>query len=288
MKPIVIRFALLLGVLLLSAGVVAEPALQAPSPQQISPQESSPQAWERLIVTSGVGQVLEQTNSLIEQEITNLEKAPLGFSAQQLETMRNQLRQQLGSEQLKRNIIARLEEDFSSQQMGELQSVLASNQLHQLQQLQQQLSDANVRRAVRAYRLKVMDGSPNQQRLELLSALDQQLQQSALETELKVELRKQLLATVSHVKASETFSETMLENQLQQYRSTVEGEISENALFAYLYLLKRTPSSTVRELVVSLDQPAFDAFMALCLQSVQDSFRDARAQIEDDVQLAGN
>jgi hypothetical protein len=80
----------------------------------------------------------------------------------------------------------------------------------------------------------------------------------------------------------------MLETQLQDYRATVEGEISQNALFAYLYLLKRTPSSTVRDLVVSLDQPAFDAFMALCLEAVQDSFRDARERIQDDVQLAGN
>ena len=103
-----------------------------------------------------------------------------------------------------------------------------------------------------------------------------------------MELRKQLLATVSHVKASETFSEAMLERQLQSYRATVEGEISENALFAYLYLLKRTPSSTVKELMVSLDQPAFDAFMELCRQSVLESFREARAEIQEDVQLAGN
>ena len=75
----------------LSGVAQADPAIQAPSPE----------AWERLIASSGVGQVLEQTNDLIEQEISNLEKAPLGFSALQLETMRNQLRQMLGSERLK-------------------------------------------------------------------------------------------------------------------------------------------------------------------------------------------
>ena len=262
----------------LSGVAQADPAIQAPSPE----------AWERLIASSGVGQVLEQTNDLIEQEISNLEKAPLGFSALQLETMRNQLRQKLGSERLKQHIMVRLEQDFSKEQFAELQAVLASNKLHQLQVLQQQLDDADVRRAVRAYRLKLLDSNPNQERLKLLASLDQQLQQSALETELKVELRKQLLATVSHVKASETFSEAMLERQLQPYRATVEGEISENALFAYLYLLKRTPSHTVKDLVVSLDQPAFDAFMALCRETVQESFRVAREQIQEDVQLAGN
>ena len=280
MSRLLCACTLLLNLLLLAPveSAQADPAVQGPSPA----------AWERLIDSSGVGQVLEQTNDLIEQEISNLEKAPLGFSAMQLETMRNQLRQRLGSEQLKQDILARLEQDFTEQQFAELQAVLASNKLHQLQMLQQQLDDADVRRAVRAYRVKVRDANPNQQRLKLLASLDQQLQQSALETELKVELRKQLLATVSHVKASETFSEAMLERQLQSYRATVEGEISENALFAYLYLLKRTPSSTVKELMVSLDQPAFDAFMELCRQSVLESFREARAEIQEDVQLAGN
>lgn len=280
MSRLLCACTLLLNLLLLAPveSAQADPAVQGPSPA----------AWERLIDSSGVGQVLEQTNDLIEQEISNLEKAPLGFSAMQLETMRNQLRQRLGSEQLKQDILARLEQDFTEQQFAELQAVLASKKLHQLQMLQQQLDDADVRRAVRAYRVKVRDANPNQQRLKLLASLDQQLQQSALETELKVELRKQLLATVSHVKASETFSEAMLERQLQSYRATVEGEISENALFAYLYLLKRTPSSTVKELMVSLDQPAFDAFMELCRQSVLESFREARAEIQEDVQLAGN
>lgn len=260
---------------------------QTESPAAGAPQ-AAPAEWEHFIESAGVALVLDQANDLIEQEIRNLEKAPLGFTPQQLVTLRNQFRQQLGPEQLKQDIVRRLQRDFSPQQRAELQAVLASSKLQQLQTLQQQLDDASVRRAVRAYRLKVMENSPNQQRLELLAALDQQLQQSALETELKVELRKQLLATVSHLKASESFSEAMLEDQLQEYRATVEGEISENALFAYLYLLKRTPSTTVRDLVVSLDQPAFDAFMALCVAAVQASFRDAREQMLEDVQLAGN
>jgi len=67
-----------------------------------------------------------------------------------------------------------------------------------------------------------------------------------------------------------------------------EGEISENALFAYLYLLKRTPSSKVRNLLVSLDEPAFERFMALCLDAMQDSFREARQRINENVRLAGN
>lgn len=244
--------------------------------------------WERYIESAGVSVVLDQANDLIEQEIRNLENAPLGFTATQLEAMRDQLRLRLGSERLKQDIVARLQRDYSPQQMQELNRVLESKSLQALQQLQLQLTDADVRQAMRSYRIKVQEHSPNETRLQLLSSLDQQLQQSALETELKVELRKQLLATVSHLKTSETFPEDLLERQLEDYRATVEGEISENAVFAYLYLLKRTPSSRVRDLLVSLDDPAFEAFMALCLDAMQDSFREAREQINENVQLAGN
>lgn len=245
-------------------------------------------AWDQYIESSGVSVVLDQANGLIEQEIRNLEKAPLGFTPDQLTTIRDQLREHLGSERLKRDIASRLQRDFSPQQLQQLSAVLGSRSLRQLQGLQQQLEDAEVRQAMRSYRIKVKEQSPNEMRLQLITALDQQLQQSTLETELKVELRKQLLATVSQLKTSETFSEAMLERQLEDYRSAVEGEISENALFAYLYLLKRTPSSTVRDLLVSLDEPAFESFMALCLDAMQDSFRDARRRINENVRLAGN
>jgi len=244
--------------------------------------------WEHYIESAGVSVVLDQANDLIEQEIRNLENAPLGFTPAQLEQMRDQLRVRLGSERLKQDIVARLQRDYSPQQLQELNGVLESKSLQALQQLQLQLTDADVRQAMRSYRIKVKEQSPNQTRLQLVSSLDQQLQQSALETELKVELRKQLLATVSHLKTSETFPEDLLERQLEDYRATVEGEISENAVFAYLYLLKRTPSSRVRDLLVSLDEPAFEAFMALCLDAMQDSFRKAREQINENVQLAGN
>lgn len=269
--------------LLLSLGQVS-----ARAEAQGAAAQNAPVEWGRYIESAGVGVVLDQANDLIEQEIRNLEKAPLGFTPQQLTTMRDQLRTRLGSERLKRDIEKRLQQDYSPEQLQQLSAVLESHGLQQLQQLQLQLEDAKVRQAMRSYRVKVQEQTPNEARLQLLASLDQQLQQSALETELKVELRKQLLATVSHLKTSESFPEELLDRQLEEYRATVEGEISENALFAYLYLLKRTPSHRVRDLVITLDEPAFDEFMALCREAVQASFRDAREQIAEKVRLAGN
>lgn len=269
--------------LLLSLGQVS-----ARAEAQGAAAQNAPVEWGRYIESAGVSVVLDQANDLIEQEIRNLEKAPLGFTPQQLTTMRDQLRKRLGSERLKHDIEKRLQQDYSPEQLQQLSAVLESHSLQQLQQMQLQLEDAKVRQAMRSYRVKVQEQTPNEARLQLLASLDQQLQQSALETELKVELRKQLLATVSHLKTSESFPEELLDRQLEEYRATVEGEISENALFAYLYLLKRTPSHRVRDLVTTLDEPAFDEFMALCREAVQASFRDAREQIAEKVRLAGN
>ena len=291
----------LVGILGWAALVNAQPVPVLPVSAESSPEPSpelsippsqgsasAPVPWQRYMDSAGVSVVLKQANTLIEQEVRNLEKVPLGFTPNQLQVIRDQLRQRLGEASLKRDIIARLERDFSSQQRQELERILASTSLQQLLDLQQQLDQARVRQAVRSYRVKLQERSPSERRLELLSTLDQELQQSALETDLKVELRKQLLATVSHLKTSETFSEELLESQLSAYRDMVEGETSDNALLAYLYLLKRTPSSSVRDLLVTLDQPAFEAFMALCREALQESFRESREQIPEMARLAGN
>jgi hypothetical protein len=100
-------------------------------------------------------------------------------------------------------------------------------------------------------------------------------------------LRKQLLAAVTATKGSEVFPEELLEKQIQPYRETVQGEISVNALYAYLYLLKRTPSASVQELVDAIDRPAFEIFMEICQQALQDSFRAARVQMQQTTQVAG-
>ncbi len=243
--------------------------------------------WQQMMQASGVSEVLDQANLLIDQEIRNLEKAPLGFSNEELKHMGDSFRSRLGTEKLKQDIAARLQTELSEQQTQQLQSILRSNELQTLNQLQEQLTDAEVRKAMRSYRLKVKENAPNSKRMALLSSLDEVLQQSSMETELKVELRKQLLAIVSHLKTKQIFSEDMLDAQLQDYRKEVEGEISENALYAYLYLLKRTPSSKVRDLLVSLDDPAFNQFMEICLQAMQDSFSQARQQLQQDMRLAG-
>lgn len=251
------------------------------------PVTSAEMDWQQMMQASGVSEVLDQANLLIDQEIRNLEKAPLGFSNEELKHMSDSFRSRLGTEKLKQDIATRLQTELSEQQTQQLQSILRSNELQTLNQLQEQLTDAEVRKAMRSYRLKVKENAPNSKRMALLSSLDEVLQQSSMETELKVELRKQLLAIVSHLKTKQIFSEDMLDAQLQDYRKEVEGEISENALYAYLYLLKRTPSSKVRDLLVSLGDPAFNQFMEICLQAMQDSFSQARQQLQQDMRLAG-
>jgi len=244
--------------------------------------------WNAYIEQSGVADVLQQADYLIQQEIRNLQNAPLDLSPTHLQLITRELEQRLGPEQLQRDMVARLQRDFPVAQQAQLDAIVRSGNLQQLQVLQQRLADPEVRKAVRAYRYRLMQEIPDQQRLSLLASLDQELQQTALETDLKVEIRKQLLATVTALKSREVYSEGMLDKQLQAYRQSVAGEISVNALYAYLYLLKRTPSDSVQDLVDAINRPAFDSFMTLCRQSLQDSFRVARQQLEQSTRVAGN
>lgn len=244
------------------------------------------QHWQALLDAAGVSAVLAQTDLLIQQEIANLEKAPLGFSASELQTLQQQMLDRLGPQQLQADIIARLQQSLTAQQQQELQRLLQSPRTRFLHTLQAQLDDAVVREAMRSYKVQVKENAPNEQRLELLSELDDSLQQSALETELKVELRKQLLAMVTQIKTNESFSEALLDQQLADYRRDLESSISRNALYAYLYLFKRTPSPQVQELIATYNQPAYEQFMALCHDTLQDSFRAAREQMLHDLRLA--
>ena len=94
--------------------------------------------------------------------------------------------------------------------------------------------------------------------------------------------------TESQLKSQESIPETMLDDQLRHYRQDVEQQISKNALHAYLYLFKRTPSTQVQDLIQSFDQPAFDNFMSICQAALLDSFRSARAQLQQDMRLANH
>ncbi len=273
---LVIVGLLALGVL--SWNVFAQP----PSSANVSDEVN----WDQVLQVSGVDEVLQQANFLIDQEIRNLEKTPLGFDSNDLLTLQQSFREQLGSEQLKQAIVADLQRQFSASDIRQLQSILRSKELQQLQQLQARLEKAEVRKAIRSYKVKIRETAPSSNRLELLASLDELLRQSSMETALKVQLRKQLLATVSQMKTKQVFTEEMLDEQLMDYRQEVEAKISENALHAYLYLLKRTPSSRVRDLLVSLDEPVFDAYMDICLRAMEASFLKARQRLQDKMQLA--
>lgn len=262
------------------------PAAVAPA----SPATPVPDApaidWLALLDGTGVSEILDQANSLIGQEVANLEKAPLGFTAEELAALQMNFRFRLGSERLKQDLLAQLQQKLPPDQAHHLQKLLQSPRVQFLQTLQAQLNDEVVREAMRSYRVQVQESAPSANRVELVSTLDQTLRQSALEADLKVELRKQLLVTVSQLKSHETIPESMLDDQLRPYRQDVEQQISQNALHAYLYLFKRTPSPQLQDLISSLDQPAFDSFMSICQSTLLDSFRAARAQLQQDMRLA--
>lgn len=243
--------------------------------------------WQALLDAAGVSTVLAQTDLLINQEVANLEKTPLGFNATELQTLRQQLLDYLAPEQLQADIITRLQQRFDPQQQQSLQALLQSPRTRFLQTLQAQLDDAVVREAMRSYKVLVTEKAPNHHRMQLVSELDDSLQHTALETELKVELRKQLLALVTELKTGETFSESQIDAQLQQYRRDVEDSISRNAVYAYLYLFKRTPSPDVQALITTYHDPVYLQFMALCQESLQTSFRNARQRMLQDSRLAG-
>lgn len=264
-------------------------ASASPSSSSVTADTTSPFVatnWPLLLDDSGVADILDQANHLIGQEVANLEKAPLGFSPQQLVALQQNFRTRLGSEQLKQDVIQRLQQQLEPVHARQLQTLLQSPRMKFLQTLQAQLNDDVVRQSLRTYRVQVREATPNSDRLELLTTLDDTRRLSALETALKVELRKQMLVTVTQMETQETVPESLLDAQLQQYRQDVAQQISRNALDANLYLLKRTPSAQVQDLISSLEQPAFEHFMAICQTAIQDSFRAAREQLQHDLRLA--
>jgi len=99
-------------------------------------------------------------------------------------------------------------------------------------------------------------------------------------------LRKQLLALVTQLKTDETFSESLIDAQLEQYRQDVEDGISQNAVYAYLYLFKRTPSQDVQALISTYHNPVYLQFMNLCQETLQTSFRAARERMLRDRRVA--
>ncbi len=278
------------------AALIAIPLLQAQSltpsgPASVStPLSASANTadidWPLLLDGSGVSGILAQTNDLIGQEMANLEKAPLGFTPQELSTLQQQFRARLGSDSLRQDVIARLQQQLDPEQARQLQQLLQSPRMKFLSTLQAQLNDDAVRQSLRTYRVQVRETTPNSGRLQLLTTLDDTRRLTALETALKVEMRKQMLVTVTQVKLQENVPEPLLDAQLQQYRQEVAQQLSRTALDTHLYLFKRTPSAQVQALISTLDQPAFEQFMAICQSAIQDAFRDARADLARDLRLA--
>lgn len=285
------KFVVLLCLFTFSASLTAwaqEPTVQEGMQEGMNGSVTRAMNWQRTFYLSGVDDVLDQANDLIEQEVKNLAKTPLGFSDEQLASLNAQFQAQLGAEPLKQAMIAQLQQHFSPQDLMQLEHLLSSEDMQLLQQMQDHLKDAEVRREMRSYKLRVKENAPRSRRMGLLVSLDEHLQQSALETRLKVELRKQLLVMVSQMKTQQTFPEDLLNEQLIPYQESVQSEISENALYAYLFLLKHTPSQDLKAMLSDLQQPLFERYMAACLLALEHSFLEARQQMDNSVRLAAD
>lgn len=243
--------------------------------------------WGQLLAASGVSEVLDQANILIEQELKNLERAPVELSSQEMSKVMGQFHKQLNSDKLKKDVIVQLQQSLSQDNVQQVQNLLQSPELQQILLVQSSVNSKKIRKSMRNYLIKMKKKPLNIKRLELVSGLDESLQQSALESELKVELRKQLLATVTQLKVNDTISEDMLDQELTGYRERVEKDTSQNAKNAYLFLLKNTPSKDIKVLHEELSHPAFYHFMAVCVQAVRESFHAARQDFRASLQLAG-
>ena len=272
------RFWLPLFLMLVMAPVQAQPTQQLMQQQAVD--------WNRLLQVAGVNDVLDQADAMIKQEMANLQNAPLGFDKLELKQLRHRFDARLGSAQLKQAVVADLKRRISPDQARKLAAVLNSPRYRFLQSLQTQLADPNVREDMRAYKVQVKDQAPNPSRVSLLENLNTSLEQSTLEADLKVALRKQLLITVSEMKTRETYSDAMLDQQLAGYRQEVKENISQNALYAYLYLYKHTPSDQVQDLVTSLHSPSYEKFMHVCRDAIRASFELARQQLRQDLRVA--
>lgn len=244
--------------------------------------------WEPYFAATGVSAILTEFHHLIAQEIDNLSHIPMGLTTAELTQIRARFMAELHPRQLKANMSQALKQQLSLQEQSELAQVLEAKFLRQLQRLEAELAQTEVRRAMRSYQWTLKNRTPLPARVALLDDLNVSLGQSALEAELKVELRKHLLAVIATIKGGEVVPEGLLDQQLANYRDEVALQISDNARAAYLYLLKQVPSSELRNWVSVLNEPVYSRFMTICQQTLSESFRYARRELVAEARLVMN
>lgn len=257
----------------------------AVSPVGAGPVATQP-VGQALLDASGISQILTRSDVLISREVANLAKAPLGFSAAELASLQQELLDQSGPESLQAVIVARLQQELDDPQQQRLLALFRSAQGRVLQELQASLDDPATFQGLRSYRVHLDEQPPNPHRIGLIRQLDSRLQHSLLETGLRVELRKQLLAMASQMKTRDTYSEALLDDQLASFRRDLQAQLSHNAVTTHLYLLKHTASADLQALVDLYADPAYQRFMVLCRDALQDSFRAARLQLRQDLRVA--
>ncbi|MDX1695567.1 MAG: hypothetical protein R3208_17515 [Ketobacteraceae bacterium] len=243
---------------------------------------------QNIMKNAGVLEIIYQVPDWIEQEMKNLEATPVPFDHSELTSVRSELESAFSLAALKERLKLRLAEQFTFDELTALNEIFKQPGVKEFHSLQEGTRNEYIKADIRSYKAKLKNMTPRGSRVEMVKSLDENLKQSRLETELKVELRKSLLTSVSWVKSNELLKEGVLEKELSGYRERVGEEINRNALIFYLYLFKRTPSPELNELVSAFQQPDYKRFMAICHEEMLASIKEARRQIPEDINLAGN
>ena len=243
---------------------------------------------QNILKNAGVLEIIYQVPDWIEQELDNLEATPVPFDGRELKTVRKDLESAFSTNALKDRLKERLSSQFTLEELTALNDIFKLPDVKQFQDLQDGTQNDYIKADIRSYKAKLKNLTPRGSRVEMVKNLEDNLQQSQLERDLKVELRKSLLTSVSWVKSNELLEEGVLEKELAGYRERVGEEINRNSLIFYLYLFKRTPSDKLNELVNSFETPGYDKFMSICHQEMLSSIQESRKKIADNINLAGN
>ncbi len=241
---------------------------------------------QQLLIEAGVVQLIREVPNLIDQELENLKATPLPFTHRELIQIRYELERRLAVQDIKNTIRTQLQTQFDETQLRKVMDLLQRPEVKRFRQLQADMTHESMRQALRAYKAKVKEKAPRGQRVDMLNVLADMVQYGALEADLKVELRKNLLMSVSWIKSNELIPEATLEKELIGYRQRVARQIKEDTLLHLLFMFRRTPTDQLQKLIETYSEPEMKRFLALCHQGIKQAFVNARLQAADEMKLA--
>lgn len=268
-----------LGLGLMMAGVPFSEASE-PTPSVLQPATDIDQVLQAL----GVFDQMASVAGMLQSELRALQSSSL-FSPGDVSQVRRML-SNLREDQLYEQITAAIGQQFTPDELQQLQALAQRSELRYLSTQEAQLRSPAQQEQLRLYRAQLRESPPAPKRLEWMQALDHARYHSRFETALKVSMRKSVLAAIAMVKTHQPLSEAALEQELRQYRGKLTEELQQQALNNYLYLYRKTPTESVQNTVEIYRDPLYQRLMSVCEQALVQSFRLAREKNEDTVRVA--